>query len=976
MNEELQSTNEELESSREELQSLNEELTTVNNQLEEKVQELEAINDDLNNLLTSTDIATVFLNTDMVIRRFTPAVTSLLKLIPSDVGRPFQDISPRFTDPDLLGDAEEVLERLMPSEKEISDERGYWYIRRITPYRTAASRIDGVVITFTDVTAMRRSGERARVREAQQAVIARLGREALERTSVERLFVLAAEQIVEVLPVEYCDILEQRPDIEELKLTAGVGWDEGLVGSTVIDAGRGSHAGFTLKVKEPVVVEEFAEERRFTPSNLLVSHEVRSGLSVIIGDRERPFGVLGAHSRQSGQYTVDDINFLQSVANVLWSALERSQYEEALEQGEERFRLSLEGGEMGAWDWNLRTDEVTWSERIFELLGLDSDEGRPSLEALFERIHQADREAVEGAVKRSIEQAERFNEEFRVVNSGGERRWLASVAVPSLDSEGEVVRLIGVSFDITSRKQWERENHRRKEEFEALVELSPDIILRLDPAGRILYVNPALHGVSGLDPEALEGRTVIETHLFDEEPGRIERLLERVLFEGSSAEATATFRTPRGGALYQFRFVPQHNRRGEVEAVIAVGRDLSALMEKERVLTQLTEALEDKVAERTAAAERQAAQLRQLAAQLTQTERRERKRLANTLHDELQQLLLAGKMNLLRLAKKAPPNTARFDKVVDLLTRSIELSRSLAVELSPPVLSYGGLVEVIQWAARRVSDQQGLKVEVEVEGTQQPIDENSRIALFEAVRECLLNTVKHAEVDEAEVKIVYLEEAVEVHILDRGVGFDLRVFDEAAGSGQRGLGLFNIKERITALGGNMIMESVPNDGAHFTIRVPIVSIEEEATQLDEPSSSPRRPSVIPQTNGLQVLVVDDHKVVRQGLVSLLEGHERFQVIGEASDGEEAVQMAKRLRPDLVIMDVGLPRLNGVEATRRIKAWSDKVKVIGLSLHNEVELQRSLIDAGAEAFLCKEESSKRLLSTIAEVCGTAEKEELL
>ncbi len=169
-NEELQSANEELETSKEELQSLNEELTTVNNQLEEKVQELERSNNDTSNLLASTDIATVFLDTGMRIQRFTPQTAKLLNLRSGDTGRPLADLSPNFHDDNLLSDAGLVLERLMPLEKEITANDGAHYLRRIQPYRTHDNRIEGVVVTFVDVTlrsqaeaAVRASEERYRV---------------------------------------------------------------------------------------------------------------------------------------------------------------------------------------------------------------------------------------------------------------------------------------------------------------------------------------------------------------------------------------------------------------------------------------------------------------------------------------------------------------------------------------------------------------------------------------------------------------------------------------------------------------------------------------------------------------------------------------------------------------------------------------------------------------------------------------------
>jgi two-component system CheB/CheR fusion protein len=153
VNEEFQSSNEELETSKEELQSLNEELTTANAQLESKIGELEAANNDLDNLLTSTNIATLFLDTHLRIRRFTPAATRLFSLIPSDIGRPIGDIVPKFADPDLLLDAAAVLQQPIAPRTEVQAHDGRWYVRQVLPYRTRDNRTEGVVMTFSDVAA-------------------------------------------------------------------------------------------------------------------------------------------------------------------------------------------------------------------------------------------------------------------------------------------------------------------------------------------------------------------------------------------------------------------------------------------------------------------------------------------------------------------------------------------------------------------------------------------------------------------------------------------------------------------------------------------------------------------------------------------------------------------------------------------------------------------------------------------------------
>lgn len=155
-NEELQSTNEELTTSKEEMQSLNEELQTVNAELQSKVDEWSATSNDMKNLLNSTDIATVFLDNMLHVRRFTSQATQIFKFIPSDIGRPLADIVHKLDYLDLQSDAQDVLRTLAFSEKQITCSDGCWYIVRIMPYRTLENVIDGVVITFIDISEAKR----------------------------------------------------------------------------------------------------------------------------------------------------------------------------------------------------------------------------------------------------------------------------------------------------------------------------------------------------------------------------------------------------------------------------------------------------------------------------------------------------------------------------------------------------------------------------------------------------------------------------------------------------------------------------------------------------------------------------------------------------------------------------------------------------------------------------------------------------
>jgi len=175
VNEEYQSTNEELLTSKEELQSLNEELTALNSQLQETLERQRTTSNDLQNVLYSTDVATLFLDTHLNIRFFTPATKVLFSVIPSDIGRPLSDLTSLAADAALLSDARSVLQTLTSIEREIETQNGVCFIRRILPYRTHDNGVEGVVITFTDYTQLKHIAKALEAAK-QQAVLANIAK--------------------------------------------------------------------------------------------------------------------------------------------------------------------------------------------------------------------------------------------------------------------------------------------------------------------------------------------------------------------------------------------------------------------------------------------------------------------------------------------------------------------------------------------------------------------------------------------------------------------------------------------------------------------------------------------------------------------------------------------------------------------------------------------------------------------------------
>ncbi len=386
----------------------------------------------------------------------------------------------------------------------------------------------------------------------------------------------------------------------------------------------------------------------------------------------------------------------------------------------------------------------------------------------------------------------------------------------------------------------------------------------------------------------------------------------------------------------------------------------------------LNDTLEQRVARGVAHAEQRATQLRHLASQLTHAEQRERRRMAQLLHDHLQQYLVGArlKLGMVRHRVDEPEISDLLNQVDELLKTSIEASRSLSIELSPPILYEAGLAAALDWLARQCREKHGLDVSVEADPAAQPADETMKVALFHAVRELLFNVVKHAGVAEASVHLCRLnDQRIEIAVSDQGAGFDLgRLRSTGAGAG---FGLFSLQERLSVLGVGTRIESAPGRGTCVRLEAPVTAGPAAAAQ--ESAGSPEPPLRIakaePEPQGrIRVLLADDHKIVREGLVGILSDEPDMVVVGQAEDGRAAIEMARELNPDAIIMDVSMPRLNGIEATRVLAAAMPHVRIIGLSAHEEEDMAMSLIRAGASAFLSKGGPAQDLIAIIRACCN--------
>ena len=258
---------------------------------------------------------------------------------------------------------------------------------------------------------------------------------------------------------------------------------------------------------------------------------------------------------------------------------------------------------------------------------------------------------------------------------------------------------------------------------------------------------------------------------------------------------------------------------GENDAPVCriVISDITRRKQAEKQLLELNESLEQQVKERTGLAEARARQLRLLTVELIEAEEKERRRIAEVLHDDLQQILASAKLHLQAVCEdfSAQPGLAEVD---DLLRQSIEKSRSLSLELSPVAIYQSGLHEALKWLASRMNEQFGLDVGIEAADFSGIKDESIRVFFFRAIQELLFNAAKHSGVKNVLVKFSDSGDQMTINVCDQGRGFDPEILDSSRSG--RSIGLLSLRERAKAMGGDLLIQSAPGKGSSFSVRIP------------------------------------------------------------------------------------------------------------------------------------------------------------
>jgi len=375
--------------------------------------------------------------------------------------------------------------------------------------------------------------------------------------------------------------------------------------------------------------------------------------------------------------------------------------------------------------------------------------------------------------------------------------------------------------------------------------------------------------------------------------------------------------------------------------------------------------------------EEKAAELRRVTVETMQAEEVERRRIARILHDELQQLLVAARYALdpVRTSTSDPSHKEALNRVDASIAEGLGVSRSLTTELSPPVRGSGPLIPVLQWLALQMKHRHRLDVAVRDAGESAWKSETLLILLYQAVRELLFNVVKHAKVQAAEVTVRDTGGGVQVEVADNGAGFDPTKTEQAPRTAG-GYGLFTIRERVAYLGGRVEVQTSVGSGSRFTVWLPDGALGEPASgepkaplgtpvagRVQDGPPAPTAPKTAQASRRIRVLIADDHPVVRRGLALALKDQPDIEIVAEAQTGREAVKQASQASPDVVVMDMRMPDLGGIEATRLIHDRFPAVRIIGFSAMEDAAQVAAMRQAGAVGYVVKSDPPGRLLATI-------------
>lgn len=385
-----------------------------------------------------------------------------------------------------------------------------------------------------------------------------------------------------------------------------------------------------------------------------------------------------------------------------------------------------------------------------------------------------------------------------------------------------------------------------------------------------------------------------------------------------------------------------------VEALESISRQAASALENARLHRMLAE---------------REHRLQDFAGRLLEARKEERRRIACDLHDGLIQAAVTAHQDLQACAGDYPPGSPsgreKLDRALELVGQIVEEVRDVITTLRPKALDGSGLGAMLR------SRVDSLRVEgweityAEALGEER-LPAEVETTLYWVAREALTNVRKHARTTRANVTLRRSGKGVCLKVHDLGCGFDGAAPRASRGPGEQ-VGLFGMRERISLLGGEFRVDSQAGAGTCVVAEIPF--------GRTTPTPEDRVPNPSRKASPARLLVADDHALIREGLRATLAGEPDLEVVAEAADGREAIELSRGLRPDLVLMDVRMPEMDGLAVARAIKAESIGTDVLMLTAHGDPDDLFEAVQAGAVGYVIKDADKRELIGAVrGALCG--------
>jgi PAS domain S-box-containing protein len=823
VNEELRSAAEELETSKEELQSMNEELRTVNQELKVKIEEISVTSNNLQNLINSAGVATIFLDRAFCIRLYTPAAQQLFNLIPSDYGRPISDITHRLTYDALLSDAEAVLEKLTVIEREVKTTDHRAFLMRVLPYRTAEDRINGVVLTLFDIT------DRKQAEETLQA-------------SEQRLQRMVNVPSVGVLTLNYADALLQANDtfLEMVGYTRQefeartFSWldftpaEHLEVGHRVMaqvrhtgrggpyekeyfrkdgsrlwvmfvaaDLGDGTIVKYAIDVSarkqaEAAVATDLAGMQRLhelhaklaTETNLKVALEELLALAcdfthtncgciqLVSGDGQQ----LELYAYQGYEQDSPFIQHYQHEGSQsALAAAQRDQLRLLIEDIESyEPLLGTPDREVALAEGIRATQSTPLVTRSSGLVGVLSNQFRQPYRPTEHELRLLDVLAWTAAD---------FVERHRAIQA---------LEQLSIGLEQQVQERTGQLSKSTETLQRNLAKLQQAEEVAQMGSWEYDIA-----SGEIAW-STGMYRLFGLPANSPVGPEIYLAYVVEADKPVAEKLVKQVREKYEPVDETLRLRVDGQVHTLRIKSVVLRNEQGEPLKILGLDLDISEVkrLEEENLQMRLN-------------------QQKALLLGILDAQEVERRRIAESLHNGVGQLLFATKLTFDRVATLVPEEV--FKSANQLLDEAIQETRRVSHELVPAALTTYGLAKSIQDLCKKYS-QTRIRMNCEVIGLENRLESYLEVAIYRICQELLTNVTKHAAATSTDVLLVQEDGEVTLKVRDNGKGINLEPGKST------GIGLRTIEDRVTLLNGTFSLHTPDTGvGTQVTIRLPIAS---------------------------------------------------------------------------------------------------------------------------------------------------------